>query len=118
MFREATSTRHRSDCGMHPRWPYLRSRIEYRIARPCVDSDRGGPGCIVLGGTHQTLGRHLESLPADCEFDQMREVLFVRKADDLALATGHFAQSSSTSHVTAAQAGFFILSQSRERPHR
>jgi len=48
----------------------------------------------------------------------MREVLFVRKADDLALATGHFAQSSSTSRVTAAQAGFFILSQSRERPDR
>src|SRR5262249_32946082 len=28
-----------------------------------------------------------------CEFDQMREVPFVRKADDLALATSHLAQS-------------------------
>jgi hypothetical protein len=48
----------------------------------------------------------------------MREVLFVREAGDLALATSHLAQSSSTSRVTAAQAGFFILSQSRERPRR
>src|SRR5262245_58637450 len=29
-----------------------------------------------------------------CEFDQMREVPFVRKADDLAFATSHLAQSS------------------------
>jgi hypothetical protein len=28
-----------------------------------------------------------------CEFDQMREVPFVRKADDLALATSHLAQN-------------------------
>jgi len=48
----------------------------------------------------------------------MREVPFVRKADDLALATSHLAQSSSASRVTAAQAGFFILSQSGERPER
>jgi hypothetical protein len=34
-----------------------------------------------------------------CEFDQMREVLFVREADDLALATSHLAQSSSASRV-------------------
>src|SRR5215831_9275977 len=27
-----------------------------------------------------------------CEFDQMREVLFVRQADDLTLATSHLAQ--------------------------
>jgi hypothetical protein len=40
-----------------------------------------------------------------CEFDQMWEVPFVRKADDLALATSHLAQSSSASRVTAAQAG-------------
>jgi hypothetical protein len=46
----------------------------------------------------------------------MREVLFVRKADDLALATGHFPQSSSASRFTAEQAGSFILSQSGERP--
>ena len=39
----------------------------------------------------------------------MREVPFVPKADDLALATSHLAQSSSASRVTAAQAGFFIL---------
>jgi hypothetical protein len=44
----------------------------------------------------------------------MREVPFVPKADDLALATSHLAQSSSASRVTAAQAGFFILSQSGE----
>src|SRR5262249_32828643 len=47
-----------------------------------------------------------------CEFDQMREVPFVRKANDLALATSHLPQSSSASRVTAAQSGFFILSQS------
>jgi hypothetical protein len=35
----------------------------------------------------------------------MREVLFVREAGDLALATSHLAQSSSASRVTAAQAG-------------
>jgi hypothetical protein len=52
------------------------------------------------------------------EFDQVREVPFVRKAHDLALATGHFAQSSSASRVTAAQDGFFVLSQSGERPER
>src|SRR5262245_24185533 len=34
-----------------------------------------------------------------CEFDQMREILFVREADDLALATSHLAQSSSASRV-------------------
>jgi hypothetical protein len=34
---------------------------------------------------------------------------FVRKADNLTLATGHLAQSSSASRVIAAQAGFFIL---------
>jgi len=54
-----------------------------------------------------------------CEFDQMREVLFIRKADDFALgATSHFAQSSSASRFTAGAAGFFILSQSGERPER
>jgi hypothetical protein len=35
------------------------------------------------------------------EFDQMPEVPFVRKADDLALATSHLAQSSSASRFTA-----------------
>jgi hypothetical protein len=39
----------------------------------------------------------------------MREVPFVRKADNLTLATSHLAQSSSASRVIAAQAGFFIL---------
>src|SRR5262249_26559359 len=34
-----------------------------------------------------------------CEFDQIREVPFVRKADDLALATSHLAQSPSASRV-------------------
>jgi hypothetical protein len=48
----------------------------------------------------------------------MWEVPFVRKADDLALATGHLAPSSSGSRVTAAQAGFLILIQSGERLER
>jgi hypothetical protein len=48
----------------------------------------------------------------------MREVSFVHKADDLTLATSHLAQSSSASRFTAACAGFFILSQSGERPER
>jgi hypothetical protein len=46
----------------------------------------------------------------------MREVPFVRKADDLALATSHLAQSSSASRFTAGAAKFFILSQSDDRP--
>jgi len=37
----------------------------------------------------------------NCEFDQMWEVTFVRKANDLALATSHLTQSSSASCVTA-----------------
>src|SRR5215813_10203132 len=45
----------------------------------------------------------------------MREVLFVREAGDLALATSHLAQSSFASRVTAARAGFLLLSQSGER---
>src|SRR5262249_20387577 len=36
-----------------------------------------------------------------CEVDQIREVPFVPKADDLALATSHLAQSSSASRFTA-----------------
>jgi hypothetical protein len=40
------------------------------------------------------------------------------KADDLALATSHLAQSSSALRFTASHAGFFILSQSGERPER
>jgi hypothetical protein len=39
-----------------------------------------------------------------CEFDQMREVLFVREAGDLALATSHLAQSSSASCFTVGAA--------------
>ena len=53
-----------------------------------------------------------------CEFDQMREVLFVRETDDLALATSHLVQSSSASRFTAGASEFFILSQSGERPER
>src|SRR6516164_693949 len=45
----------------------------------------------------------------------MREVLFVRQAGDLAFATSHLAQSSFASRVTAARAGFLLLSQSGER---
>src|SRR5262245_45480922 len=48
----------------------------------------------------------------------MREVPFVFKADDLALATSHLAQSSSASRFSAGAYGFFILSQSGERPER
>src|SRR5262249_34795457 len=87
---------------MHPQWRRLGSRIEYGIARPRVDSGRGGLGCVAHGGRHQSLGKHCESLSRrKCELDQMREVPFVRKADDLALATSHLAQSSSTSRLTA-----------------
>jgi hypothetical protein len=42
-----------------------------------------------------------------CEFDQMREVLFVREAGDLALATSHLDQSSSASRFTAGAFAFF-----------
>jgi hypothetical protein len=52
------------------------------------------------------------------EFDEMREVPFVPKADDLALATSHLAQSSSASRFTAGASAFFIFSQSGERPER
>jgi hypothetical protein len=41
----------------------------------------------------------------------MREVPFVCKADDLALATSHLAQSSSASRLTAGAAGFLLLTQ-------
>jgi hypothetical protein len=37
----------------------------------------------------------------------MREIPFVPKADDLALAMSHLAQSSSASRLTAGAAGFF-----------
>ena len=46
----------------------------------------------------------------------MREVLFVREAVDLALATSHLAQSSSASRFTAGAFAFFILSQSGDGP--
>src|SRR5260370_32053779 len=42
-----SSTRHRNDRGMRPQWRCPGSRIEYRIARPRVDSGRGGPECVV-----------------------------------------------------------------------
>jgi len=50
---------------MHPQWRCLGSRIEYRIARPRVDFGRAGLGCVVHGGTHQSLGKHCGSLPAE-----------------------------------------------------
>jgi hypothetical protein len=58
------------------------------------------------------------AIPPEGFRGRCREVPFVPKADDLALATSHLAQSSSASRVTAAQAGFFVLSQSGERPER
>jgi hypothetical protein len=60
-----SSTRHRSDRGMRPQWRCPGSRIEHKIARPRVDSGRGGPECVIPGGTRQTLGRHCESLPVE-----------------------------------------------------
>src|SRR5262249_35454169 len=57
--------RHRSDCGMHPQWRCLGSRIEYRLAWPRVDSARGGLGCVVHGGTYQFLAKRRENLPAE-----------------------------------------------------
>jgi hypothetical protein len=60
-----SSTRHRSDCGMHPQWRGRGSRIEYRIALPPADSGRGGLGCVGHDGTHRSLGKHCESLPAE-----------------------------------------------------
>jgi len=111
-----------SRVSYHPRLPRMdmphgsggggiarRCRLDRRVEAPLRSSSHRGPGA--REGTSKASRRN-------CEFDQMREVLFVRKADDLALATGHFAQSSSASRVTAAQAGFFILSQPRERPDR
>ena len=62
-----------------------------------------------------------KAFPRKCEFDQVWEVPFVRKADKLALATNvtsHLAQSSSASRFTAGAFEFFILSQSGERPER
>jgi hypothetical protein len=54
-----------------------------------------------------------------CEFDQIREVPFICKADDFALgAASHLDQSSSAPRATAGASGFFILSQSGERPER
>jgi hypothetical protein len=44
----------------------------------------------------------------------MREVLFVREAGDLELATSHLVQSSSASRFTAGA----VLSQSKGRPER
>jgi len=82
--------------------------------RKSVRSGRGGLECVVHGGTHQFLVKRLSV--EVCEFDQMREVLFVREADDLALATSHLAQSSSASRFTAGASELFILSQSRSGP--
>jgi hypothetical protein len=49
----------------------------------------------------------------------MREVPFIRKADDFALGTtSHLAQSSSASRLTAGTAGFLLLTQCRDRPER
>src|SRR5215510_6809182 len=43
-----SSTRHRSDCGMHPQWRCLGNRIEYGIAQPRVDSGHGALGCFTV----------------------------------------------------------------------
>jgi hypothetical protein len=60
----------------------------------------------------------LKEAAADSFFGPLALEQGGREAGDLALATSHLAQSSSASRVIAAQAGFFILSQSGERPER
>src|SRR5262245_43446224 len=50
---------------MHPQWRCLGSRIESGIALPRADSGHGGLGCVGQGGTHRSLARHCESLPAE-----------------------------------------------------
>src|SRR5258708_8088795 len=77
------------------------SRIEYRLARLRAGSGRGGPGCVAHGGTRQTLGKCCESLPAEVRVRPDTGSPVLRKADDLALATSHLAQSSSASRFTA-----------------
>jgi hypothetical protein len=56
-----------------------------------------------------------------CDFDHMREVPFILKANRLALATNatsHLVQSSSASRFTAGAAGFLLLIQCRDRAER
>src|SRR5262245_56838774 len=60
-----SSTHPRSARGMHPQWRCLGNRIEYGIARPRVASGRGELESVGHGGTHQSLGKHCESLPAE-----------------------------------------------------
>jgi hypothetical protein len=52
------------------------------------------------------------------EFDQMRELPLVHAPGGLSLPATHLLQSSSASRFTAGASGFFILSQSGERPER
>jgi len=78
-------------------------------------ADRDAPLTVECIKIYETAAK---ALRWNREFDQMREVLFVREAGDLALATSHFAQSSSASRLTAGAAGFLLLSQCRERPER
>jgi hypothetical protein len=54
-----------------------------------------------------------------CEFDQMREVPFVRKPDELVLATSHLAQSPSASRVIRRTSRIFhlVLSGSDKPAH-
>ena len=68
-----SSTRHRSDCGMHPQWRRLGSRIEYRIARSRVDFGRGELGCVVRGGTHQSLEPISKSPEEDNEAGELNK---------------------------------------------
>jgi hypothetical protein len=91
-----------------------------KAARPAITTSAQDRiiGFLLTMRTEGTEERDDVMLECIKSFDQMREVPFVRKADDLTLATSHLAQSSSASRVTAAQAGFFILSRSGERPER
>src|SRR5262249_61889735 len=60
-----SSARHRIDRGMHPQWRGRGSKIEYRMAWSRIDSCRDGLGCVVHGGTHQSVAKRRESLPAE-----------------------------------------------------
>src|SRR5262245_57134949 len=50
---------------MHPAHQRLGNRTALRMACPRIDSGRGGLGCVVHGGTHQSVAKHRETLPAE-----------------------------------------------------
>src|SRR5262249_50382007 len=73
---------------------------------PTCDRSQLGDSCLCLDnptpfGKHQSLGKHCESLPAEVRVRPDTGSPVRPKADDLALATSHLAQSSSASRFTA-----------------